>query len=268
MMEQLEQRRHLSTTLTGHVLTIVGTTRSDDIAIAAGRETFVVHDNGVQAAFATRQVRTIRIFGLAGDDSIIVSPRLTIRCSIEAGTGNDRVGGGAGNDTIFGGRGDDTLVGNGGADYLDGGADDDRLVEPEHYIPDVMHGGGGNDTGVFGYGKYGSGVENGRSTWTWGWIDIQSDLTQTSEGKTFLTVFEEVADRSRTEFTGPVLREDGSYVVSFRLIEDGGGANNVRHYRTLDISAVGGSTLYYRYFRGQDSTSGEPALIPLLLGGR
>ncbi len=158
MIERLEKRNHLSATLTGNVLTIVGTTRSDDIAIAAGRETFVVHDNGTQTAFATRQVRTIRVFGLAGDDSIIVSPRLTIRCSIEAGTGNDRIGGGAGNDSIFGERGNDTLVGNSGNDYIDAGADDD-VIEAYTGV-NVVHGGAGNDVAFVDPYRLGTGVES------------------------------------------------------------------------------------------------------------
>jgi hypothetical protein len=227
MIEPLEQRNHLSATLTGNVLTIVGTARSDDIAIAAGRETFVVHDNGVQTAFATRQVRTIRIFGLAGDDSIIVSPRLTIRCSIEAGTGNDRVGGGAENDTIFGARGNDTLVGNGGNDYIDAGADDD-LIE-DYTGVNVIHGGAGNDVAYVDPYRLGTGVESKQQVGRIDGLRAQGETEILREdGRLILRYAGYLSGLNDTdEQFGPEALPNGQFLISSKITLSAASTGNV-----------------------------------------
>ncbi len=216
MIEQLETRRHLSATLSGNVLTIVGTDRGDDIAIAAGRRQFVVHDNGVQTAFDLGAVKTIRIYGLRGDDSIIVSPNLPIRASIDAGPGNDRVGGGARNDTIFGGHGNDTIAGNDGDDYIDAGPGDDFADGGKGVS--VIHGGGGNDRATSGSFLLGSGVEDKSYGFT-------TDLVRGGSG--VLLIVRGPALLGDEHDLGPLSDlPDGTRNVTHRFVEVVNGANS------------------------------------------
>ena len=82
-------------------------------------------------------VKTIRIVGGAGDDSITVSiPGNTrIQTVLNGGGGNDILTAGNGNDTLIGGPGHDTLSGGQGNDTLRGGTG-----------ADTLNGGQGNDT--------------------------------------------------------------------------------------------------------------------------
>jgi len=66
--------------------------------------------------------------------------------------GDGFLGGGLGNDTLVGGSGDDILYGgNSGNDTLVGGAGDDILA-----AGDLMRGGEGNDTFLWGFGESGN----------------------------------------------------------------------------------------------------------------
>lgn len=88
----------------------------------------------------------------AGDDSVIISPKILIASTLRGGPGNDRLRGGAGDDKLLGGSGDDFLYGmqgkdwlfgGSGKDWLFGGAGEDRLVGgPES---DYLNGGPGTD---------------------------------------------------------------------------------------------------------------------------
>lgn len=251
MLEPLEPRQHLSTTLTRGVLTVTGTHNADAIAIAAGKRTFVVHDNGEQTSFATDRVKLVRIHGLRGNDSIIVSPRFTIRCSIEGGGGNDRIGGGARDDTIFGQAGNDTLVGNGGTDYLDAGPDDDLLVDTQDAAPDVLHGGSGIDSGRFTYPKYGSGVENQDYHGGNGQVGIKSEI-YTRNGRTYLRLSEPVTPDTEISVVGPAQLEDGSYFVRTRVMRGTLTAYGEIRASTFDITEANGATLYYNQMVGTD----------------
>jgi hypothetical protein len=250
-IEPLEPRQHLSAVLVGNVLTITGTARADDIAIAAGKRSFTVHDNGVQTAFSTRAVKTIRIHALRGDDTIIVSPKLPIRCSIEAGPGHDRIGGGASNDTIFGQAGEDTLAGNGGTDYLDAGPDDDFLVDTNDGSPDAMHGGSGIDTGEYSYEKLGSGVENRVNTGPYGQLAIESEF-YTRSGRTYVSISQAVTPGTVIDRIGPGRLDDGSYMVRTLIQQGAFNLEGEFERSTFDITNAEGEDLYYNQMLGTD----------------
>src|SRR5215213_5354004 len=94
-----------------------------------------------------------------GDDSVIISPKITIPATLRGGPGDDRLRGGAGTDKIVGGGGEDSLLGGGGDDWLIGGLGDDwmwgqsgndRLVGGPG--DDLLSGGLGEDTLLGGPG--------------------------------------------------------------------------------------------------------------------
>jgi Ca2+-binding RTX toxin-like protein len=77
------------------------------------------------------------IYGNAGDDTITVSPNVTVNAYIEGGAGNDVltggggnnfIDGGAGNDVLNGGTGRNILMGGLGLDTLNGGKNEDVLI--------------------------------------------------------------------------------------------------------------------------------------------
>ena len=91
-------------------------------------------------------VKTIRIIGGIGDDSITVTiPGNTrITTQIYGNAGNDTISGSDGRDSIFGGPGNDTLNGGLGNDTLRGGTGADSLVGSQGN--DTLLGEAGNDT--------------------------------------------------------------------------------------------------------------------------
>lgn len=206
MIEQLETRqlRSAGATLSGSVLTVVGTDKSDMITFAAGRKAFQVFLNGVEHAYATSAVRLIRVYGNAGNDTIILSPRLGIRASIEGGRGNDLIGAGAGDDTILGQAGDDTLVGNGGNDYLDGGAGDDTLSD--NLGENVFHGGGGSDVLTVSSVGLNSGIEQGAS----------SSIFRDSNGRIIFRFSGHITTTDTYTLSGPDARSDGVHEITFQ----------------------------------------------------
>ena len=71
--------------------------------------------------------------------------------------GEDLLRGGNGRDELYGGPGNDTIRGGDGLDFLNGGEDDDLLHGGlDGAGPDVLAGGGGNDTATYAF--KGSGV--------------------------------------------------------------------------------------------------------------
>lgn len=249
-IEHLEHRRLFAAApvvqLDGGVLRISGTDAADDIAIEAGRVQFKAHVNGQVHTFDTDAVRFIRIFGKAGDDSIIVSPRVHIRCSIEGNDGDDRIGGSARNDTILGGRGDDTLAGNKGNDYIDAGADDDRIDDP--FGVNVIHGGAGYDRVVSVQPFLGSGVESPH-------VDDMSIVAYGSQlerenGRLILTHFgmlPQISDADKQ--SGPTLRDDGHYEVTTTTTIYGIGAallGGFSHRWDITDQAASGIILTYK----------------------
>ncbi len=96
----------------------------------------------------------------SGDDSVIVSPKITIPTTLRGGPGDDRLRGGAGadkaiggpgDDAIYGAGGDDLLIGGSGGDWLFGQGGDDRLLGGTD--DDWLNGGAGTNSVVGGPGE-------------------------------------------------------------------------------------------------------------------
>jgi Ca2+-binding RTX toxin-like protein len=155
-MENLEDRRLLSATLAGGVLTITGTADNDRVAVTTVMDkVYVVEstvtpgENGARPTITTNRssfnkadVHSIEASLLAGDDRMLVSDggffsrsRNPIDTTVNGGDGNDYIVTGGGNDTLNGGDGNDFLIADGGNDTVNGGAGNDFLG-----------GGSGNDT--------------------------------------------------------------------------------------------------------------------------
>lgn len=240
-LDALEPRRLFASTpaviLDGSVLRIGGTGTSDDIAIAAGRVQFEAHVNGQVHPFNTADVRLIRVSGGRGHDSIIVSPNLRIRCNIEGGPGNDRIGGSARDDTIFGQQGNDTIVGNDGIDYMDGGDGDDLFVGGGQK---TIHGGSGQDVaqvlGGVGH-EVGSGIEQSQ---------VPTDISRRN-GRTILKYSLDATYLTNYSLSQPTKREDGQYEVTLTSQDYIGGGDVVNWEGSVDISEVGDAGLFISY---------------------
>jgi Ca2+-binding RTX toxin-like protein len=145
MIDSLEQRRHLSVTLSGGgTLSVVGTNGVDTVQFAAehkqlagdteDQNVILVDLNGVQAEFHASDVARIQVSTSAGADLVVLG-RVNKPSIINGGRGNDILSGGNGDDQIFGG---------GGADYLYGRIGNDALQGDVGY--DNMLGGPGDDS--------------------------------------------------------------------------------------------------------------------------
>jgi Ca2+-binding RTX toxin-like protein len=168
MFEPLENRRLLSVSLSEGILTVEGTAETDRIAVRREGEYLYVNLNGAVTRYANSAVRSIRAFGLGGNDAIAVI-ETTKPATLDGGAGNDSLRGAAGNDLLNGGDGNDALSGGPGADVFNGGggidtaiyeertaglrisldgvANDGQLDEHDNVKPDVENvvGGRGND---------------------------------------------------------------------------------------------------------------------------
>lgn len=117
--------------LIGDTLTITGTPRPESILIGvAGRGGMlrVVVDGKVVGRFGP--VGRIAIDAGAGNDTVLVGPRVVAPAVIHGGPGNDHLQGGGGPDLVYGDDGDDVLVGSGGRDALVAGQGRNRVVVP------------------------------------------------------------------------------------------------------------------------------------------
>ena len=79
------------------------------------------------AALPRRRSETIQFQGLAGNDQIHVSDRITATTILSGGAGHDLLFGGRGNNILLGGTGLDALFGSVGRDILIGGEGFDLL---------------------------------------------------------------------------------------------------------------------------------------------
>ena len=155
------------------VLSVLGDYRDNSIVVsrdAAG----VINVNGgavrIHGVSATvSNVRLIRVFGGAGNDTISLDERngALPLAQLYGGFGNDQITGGAendllsggyGNDTLLGGSGNETLVGGYGNDFVDGnqgadvaslGSGDDVFKWDPGDGSDTVDGGLGHDTQLF-----------------------------------------------------------------------------------------------------------------------
>jgi hypothetical protein len=271
VVESLEERRHLAgnpvVSLVGNTLWILGTTGADDIAVQAGRRSFNVHANGRMQSFKTAEVKLVRVFGLAGHDSIVLSPKFTIRASIEGGPGNDRIGGSAKNDTIFGQTGNDTITGNGGDDYLDAGADDDRLIDGLGV--NVFHGGGGVDRSVEDRFHLATGVESrnsapGERDSDQHYYNGSINLSRV-DGRMILRhsgILPSIANS--VVASGPTLRPDGNYDIIATFYVMGGGAIVGDFDNAYDLTdVIDSGVVFTAYDEGVDGpTFSVPFLLP------
>lgn len=158
----------------GTVLIVTGTDGPDVIVIEprpANRNQLRVKLNGQHLALFNRNsIQQIVVFGLAGNDVVVLNATLTHQAKLfggdgddqlfaarsndglDGGEGSDQLFGLAGNDTLCGGPGNDFLFGQQGHDFAGGGAGDDHLYgEAGNDLllgnagHDFLLGGAGND---------------------------------------------------------------------------------------------------------------------------
>jgi uncharacterized protein YkwD len=139
-VECLEDRTlmasHLTATLEGGLLRIVGTNGNDRIVVGQQNnhisvEGIVIHVRGrspVKSVNA-RDVSRIQVLGLGGDDTIILGgsarrgPDALVKPTIVwGGPGKDRIWGDMGRNTIYGQQGNDQIWSRSGHDTIDGGS--------------------------------------------------------------------------------------------------------------------------------------------------
>ncbi|WP_303681268.1 hypothetical protein [Pelodictyon luteolum] len=71
---------------------------------------------------------TYTVFGLEGDDNIVLDSSTTMKQNFFGGSGDDFLSSGQGLDWLDGGSGNDTIISVGGDDRILGGSGDDRIV--------------------------------------------------------------------------------------------------------------------------------------------
>jgi Ca2+-binding RTX toxin-like protein len=134
MLENLEERRLLSSTLVGGLLTVTGTQGNDTITLAISGSSIKVSQTtladglgGTVKLFASASVQKILINALSGNDKVTIASTITKPATINGTAGNDTLTGGGGNDVLNGGDNNDQLHGGGGKDALFGGNGNDTL---------------------------------------------------------------------------------------------------------------------------------------------
>lgn len=238
--DSLEPRRLLAASAvvrTDDLLTITGSDQSDHISIAAGRRVFQVLVNGRQWDVAAPLVRTVRIYGGSGNDEILVSPNFRIRCSIDAGFGNDLVTGGRASDSIWGQAGNDTLNGNQGSDYIDAGDGDDSFNEYISTAQDnVLHGGRGNDRAICFAQDYTTGIENLS-------VPATRSVLEVKNGKILLTLTADNGNDGDFKVDPLVERSPGVFVLHETHTRSNWSFTYAPISVTIDITPAKGSKL-------------------------
>jgi uncharacterized protein (TIGR03118 family) len=136
--------------LTANTLVVTGSRDNDHIEVELnnlGTQIVVESHEHQIGTFPLASVKLIEANGLAGNDTITVSNRITITAILDGGAGNDRLVGGGGNDILLGGPGNDRLFGRHGRDILIGGDGQDKL-----------NGGPGDDLLIGGTTAYDSNI--------------------------------------------------------------------------------------------------------------
>ena len=106
----------------GDTLLVEGTPGADQIRImATNRIGFVRVISGTKLLGTYGPVAQIDVNAGAGNDTVVVDPRITLPTVLDGGPGNDRLRGGSGPNTLIGGPGNDVLTGTPGRDTLSGG---------------------------------------------------------------------------------------------------------------------------------------------------
>ena len=158
LLQALEQRRHLSASLSGDKLVIETGAGNDTVELTLGGNgaTIDVQENGGLQSFSTAAVKSIEISTGAGNDRVTLSNQVIVftkpvpkqiklpAAVIIGGLGNDTIQGGPSNDTIFGDNKPVVILppisGGVRAMVLPG------LRDLEGGGNDVLDGGNGNDT--------------------------------------------------------------------------------------------------------------------------
>src|SRR5438045_328609 len=105
LIESLEQRRLLSTTLHGGLLAIKGSKGDDNIEIEVHNSQLTVTMGASTKTFDLSKIRRIRAIGGKGDDNIHFNSAggtLNIPMLLQGGLGNDTLVGASGDDNIHG----------------------------------------------------------------------------------------------------------------------------------------------------------------------
>jgi len=107
--------------LAGSTLVVTGSRDSDVIIVGLEDhgQKLVVRAGGEKiGSFDLASVGNIHVTGLAGNDVIVIDPRVHLPAVLEGGAGNDILAGGGGRDLLIGGDGRDLLFGAGNDDIL------------------------------------------------------------------------------------------------------------------------------------------------------
>lgn len=99
------------------ILRVIGRNKNDTILLSAKSKTTYVTLNGKQTKFSTSKIKTIQVYGLAGNDVITIGSGV-IGCTLDGGVGKDTITGGNGNDTIY--------ARDGSVDVINGGKGNNR----------------------------------------------------------------------------------------------------------------------------------------------
>jgi Ca2+-binding RTX toxin-like protein len=160
MLQSLEMRRLLSSSVTNSILTITGTDSANTIGVSISSGKLKVSESGLADKYYTlSSVNKIVADAKGGHDKITVASNVTRNCELKGGSGNDTLRGGGGVDALLGGDGNDNLEGGAKNDYLDGGKGSDTIdyssrtqsitAETHSYVDwtDVDNAGSGGQSG-------------------------------------------------------------------------------------------------------------------------
>lgn len=151
-LETLERRQLLSSvSFAQGTLVLTGNptgTNTFSVDLSGGSVAANVDGHGI--AEPQSSVRSIRITGGSGTDSIYVNPAITAPASISTGAGNDTIKGGSAIDSIAAGDGNDLIFGSGTID-AGNGSDQVHIASHASHVTlgsgnDIVYGGPGGDT--------------------------------------------------------------------------------------------------------------------------
>lgn len=163
MIEFLESRRLLASSLVKGMLKVAGSDGNDTILVSRSIGTLYVDipNLGISQAYAVADVRSIVVDALGGHDVVTLTALVTAPSTIRGGAGDDSLTGGNGNDAFDGGSGADIFNGRAGRDAVsyksrsravsatfDSQSNDGEAGENDHIKNsiEIITGGGGNDT--------------------------------------------------------------------------------------------------------------------------
>ena len=170
LIEPLESRTHLAVHafFVGSRLDVFGDATGNRITIGRNPGGAILVNGGTVGIRGARptaaNLRSIRVYGLSGDDDVLLDEANGPLPSavIIGGPGDDTLVGGAGADMLVGQAGNDALFGGAGGDLLAGGGGDDALTGGADH--DVSLGQAGNDTLVWSPGDGSDTDEGGDGT--------------------------------------------------------------------------------------------------------